>query len=98
MSNDVLYVSDRQIRANIFRKDAKAGTKDIITYLRRRAACADPLLWPPRPTLTVIGVKNSLERLRSDLLTIESHTGKNTTNLVRIVRGSPGLNVRLMGC
>lgn len=79
------YTSERTIRAMIFRREAKAGIGEIMTYLRARKAIKDPMFWPPRPVLSFIGVKNVLGRLRADLDTLEMFYGRKTSHLISIV-------------
>lgn len=78
-------VADRRTRALLFRKENKAGVKEIIQYLRQRELIEDPLLWPSRPELSFIGVKNGIERLRSDLESRRLFPIQETGNHVKIV-------------
>lgn len=78
--------TERLIRAMIFRREAKTGIGEIMTYLRARKTIKDPMFWPPRPVLSLIGVKNVIERLRSDLDTLEMFHNRKTSHLISIVR------------
>lgn len=85
MSVDRRVSTRSRMRATLGRRDAKAGVVDIMGYMRERQVVKDPMLWPPRPALTIIGVKNALERLRSDFEIIDELTGHSTYDLIPIV-------------
>lgn len=73
------------IRTYLFRRDAKTGTKEIMQYLRARETISDPMLWPARPNLSLIGVKNGLDRLRSDLDWLSRIIHRKVQHLISIV-------------
>lgn len=83
--NTSTSADERMLRAILFRRDAKSGIREIMMYVRARESIKDPMLWPARPTLSMIGVKNGLDRLRSDLVTLSRMLHRKTHHLVAIV-------------
>lgn len=77
------------LRNAIFRGEAKAGVREVMEYLRLRRG--DAILWPPRPELSIFGVKNCLGRLRDDLALVEVMTKYETGHMIRIVSTSKSI-------
>lgn len=73
-------------RAYIFRPDTRAGLKEVMEYFRMRDIHKDPWKWPERPQVNVVGLKNMMRRMRTDLETYMEWSGHSTTKHTFLVR------------
>ena len=78
-------------RAYLFRPDTRAGLKEVMEYFRIRDMYKDPWKWPERPALHLVGFKNLIKRLRTDLETYMEWSGHSTTRHTFLVRSSKNL-------